>query len=189
MSKIPIKKRANTGFVQTDKKTHEEWARLTLSKPAAAALMHTLASQVGKHNSVVASYGTLAELLGVSQMTIRRAVTVLTEGNWIQVNRIGGAGTSNVYTLNDRVVWAEARNGLRYSMFSANVLVSASEQPKQDLENQTPLRKLPRIGEFQLPSGDGLPPPSQPFLDGFEPDLPASGQDLPEDEELNAIGE
>jgi hypothetical protein len=26
--------------------------------------------------------------------------------------------------------------------------------------------------ERQLPSGAGLPPPSQPFFDGMEPDLP-----------------
>src|SRR3546814_10538206 len=39
-----------------------------------------------------------------------------------------------------------------------------------------PLRLLPPIGERQLPHGDGLPPPSQPFLDGIEPDLPATEQ-------------
>src|SRR3546814_14432972 len=38
------------------------------------------------------------------------------------------------------------------------------------------LRRLPPIGERQLPHGDGLPPPSQPFLDGIEPDLPATEQ-------------
>src|SRR3546814_7575168 len=39
-----------------------------------------------------------------------------------------------------------------------------------------PLLRLPPIGERQLPHGDGLPPPSQPFLDGIEPDLPATEQ-------------
>ncbi len=36
------------------------------------------------------------------------------------------------------------------------------------------------MGEQQLPSGDGLPPPSEPFLDGMEPDLPATQQTTPE---------
>ena len=37
------------------------------------------------------------------------------------------------------------------------------------------LRRLPRLypGEEQLPGGPGLPPVSQPFLDGMEPSLPA----------------
>src|SRR3546814_7322435 len=66
---------------------------------------------------------------------------------------------------------------LRYSLFSATVVVSDSEQPDRDtLGKQEPLRRLPPIGERQLPHGDGLPPPSQPFLDGIEPDLPATEQ-------------
>lgn len=188
MSSNLARKPENKHFVQTDRKTHEAWAKLTLSKPSAAALMHVLASQVGTHNAVVASYGTLAELLGVSQMTIRRAVAVLVEGRWVEVNRIGGAGSTNAYTLNDRVVWTEARSGLRYSLFSANVLISSSEQP-EPIDNRPPLNKLPSMGEFQIPSGDGLPPPSQPFFSGFEPDLPAVSHDQTDDKELNTIAD
>jgi len=29
---------------------------------------------------------------------------------------------------------------------------------------------------MQIPHGDGLPPPSQPFLPAMEPDLPEAGQ-------------
>src|SRR3546814_6012979 len=86
-------------------------------------------------------------------------------------------GTVNAYVLNDRVVWSGPREGLRYSLFSATVVVSDSEQPDRDtLGKQEPLRRLPPIGERQLPHGDGLPPPSRPFLDGIEPDLPATEQ-------------
>lgn len=60
---------------------------------------------------------------------------------------------------------------------------------KNPVNLQTPLRKLPRIGEFQLPSGDGLPPPSQPFLDGFEPEIPATAYIPNEDEELNTVAD
>src|SRR3546814_15859217 len=83
-----------------------------------------------------------------------------------EVRRIGENGTVNAYVLNDRVVWSGPREGLRYSLFSATVVVSDSEQPDRDtLGKQEPLRRLPPIGERQLPHGDGLPPPSQPFLD------------------------
>src|SRR3546814_18084850 len=83
----------------------------------------------------------------------------------------------NTYLLNDRVVWSGPREGLRYSRFSATVVVSDSEQPDRDtVGKQEPRRRLPPIGERQLPHGDGLPPPSQPCLDGIEPDLPATEQ-------------
>lgn len=70
-----------------------------------------------------------------------------------------------------------ARNDLRYSLFSATVLAAETEQEdRETLEHQLPLRKLPKPGEAQLPSGEGLPPVSQPFFDGMEPDLPVTGK-------------
>src|SRR3546814_10929095 len=94
------------------------------------------------------------------------------------------------YVLNDRVVWSGPREGLRYSLFSATVVVSDREKPDRDtLGKQEPLRRLPPIGERQLPNGDGLPPPSQTFLDEIEPDLtPPEQQNLAQEmtEELTS---
>src|SRR3546814_5253608 len=97
-------------------------------------------------------------ILGVRSITtIKTAITALVSGNWIEVRRIGENGTVNAYVLNDRVVWSGPREGLRYSLFSATVVVSDSEQPDRDtLGKQEPLRRLPPIGERQLPHGDGL---------------------------------
>src|SRR3546814_14501230 len=79
------------------------------------------------------SHKTLAELLGVRSITtIKTAITALVSGNWIEVRRIGENGTVNAYVLNDRVVWSGPREGLRYSLFSATVVVSDSEQPDRD---------------------------------------------------------
>ncbi len=177
MAGLPEKRGPKVGdtFIQTPRKTHEEWARLTLRNPSAAALLHVLTWRVGEHNAVVASYQTLADLMGVSTMTIRRAVDVLRVGLWLEVRRIGGAGTTNAYVLNDRVAWHTARDNLRYSLFSATVVASEVEQPDRDeLGNQAPLNRIPRLfpGEQQMPSGDGLPPPSEPALPGMERDLP-----------------
>jgi len=178
MTGLPQKRGPKVGdnFIQTPRKTHEEWARLTLRSPSAAALLHVLTWRVGEHNAVVASYQTLADLMGVSAMTVRRAVEVLRTGLWIEVRRIGGAGTTNAYVLNDRVAWHTARDNLRYSLFSATVIASESEQPDRDeLGQQAPLNRIPRLfpGEQQMPFGDGLPPPSEPPLPGMELDLPA----------------
>ena len=163
-------------FVQTERVTHEAWMQLTIKAPKASAVLHLLANRVGENNAVVASYPVLAEISGLSVSTIRRAIATLIEGNWIEVRRLGPSSTVNAYVLNDRVAWTRARNDLRYSLFSATVLASETEQEDRDsLENQEPLRKLPRTGEAQIPSGAGLPPVSQPFFDGLEPDLPATG--------------
>ncbi|WP_339115664.1 helix-turn-helix domain-containing protein [Thioclava sp. GXIMD2076] len=163
-------------FVQTDRATHEAWMQLTIQAPKASAVLHLLANRVGEHNAVVASYPVLAEVSGLSVSTIRRAIATLIEGNWIEVRRLGPSSTVNAYVLNDRVAWTRARNDLRYSLFSATVLASETEQEDRErLGNLEPLRKLPRTGETQIPSGAGLPPVSQPFFDGLEPDLPSTG--------------
>src|SRR3546814_9132616 len=77
-------------WVQTDRASHEAWARLSASNPKAGALLHLLAARVGDNNAVVVSHKTLAELLGVRSITtIKTAITALVSGNWIEVRRIG----------------------------------------------------------------------------------------------------
>lgn len=164
-------------WVQTDRATHEEWAKLSLTSPRASALLHHLAAQVGDHNAVVISQGALAKAMGCSRRTIIRAVEDLVAGRWIQLVQIGASNTVHAYQLNDSVVWHGPRDGLRFSKFSATVIAVAAEQPPSaQLEEQPTLRRLPKLfpGERQLPSGPGQLPPSQPFLDGMEPDLPAT---------------
>lgn len=174
MNKTPAKTRDSHSWVQTERQAHEAWAALMYESPTAARLMHLLVARAGENNAVVASLPTLANLLKVkSRQTVITAVNALKAGNWVQVLQTGGTGTTNVYVINDRVAWHGSRDGLKYSLFSATVIVSSAEQPKDfETSNQAPLRRLPRIGEMQLPHGDGLPPPSQPFLPDMEPDLP-----------------
>lgn len=168
-------------FVQTDRASHEAWGRLTMRHPVASALLHYLAACVGQSNAVVMSQKALAAALGVSDRSIRNALKPLTEGQWLQVVKLG-AGRECAYVLNDRVVWGERRDRLRFSRFSAEVIADADDQSPETLEG-APLRRLPRIfsGERQLPSGEGLPPVSQPFLDGMEPELPATAMRNPSD--------
>src|SRR3546814_7314790 len=75
--------------------------------------------------------------------------------------------------INDRVAWTGKRDGIRYSLFSAAVLIADDEQPdREELGAQPALHRLPNLfpGERQLPSGPGLPPPSEPSLPGMEQD-------------------
>ena len=165
-------RRAKRHFVQTERAAHEKWAMLGVKHPAASALLHLLAANVGENNAVVASQKVLANLMGSSTSTVKRALKVLEEGNWIEVAQIGQSGTVNAYVVNSRVAWTEPRDQLRYARLKADVLLSSEEQPKPVGTDKPPLHQLPRIGEMQIPSGNGLPPPSEPSLPGMEVDLP-----------------
>jgi DNA-binding transcriptional regulator YhcF (GntR family) len=167
-------KRPRRHFVQTERAAHEKWAALGVKHPAASALLHLLAANVGENNAVVASQKVLAKLMGSSTSTVKRALKVLEEGNWIEVAQIGQSGTVNAYVVNSRVAWTEARDQLRYARLKADVLLVSDEQPKGIGGEQEPLHRLPRISELQIPSGDGLPPPSEPRLPGMEVSLPGT---------------
>jgi hypothetical protein len=173
---LPVKEQLK-GWVQTDRASHEAWAVLIKRSPLAATLMHLLAARVGEHNAVVISQKNLAHLAGASRRGVQSALSILVQDRWIELRQLGTTGSVNAHIINDRVVWAGSRDGLQYSKFTAVVIVSDDEQPdRDDLGQQEPLRKLPRQfpGEKQLPSGEGLPPPSEPALPGLEGDLPAT---------------
>lgn len=166
-------------WVQTQLAAHEEWAKLAIHHPRASSILHILLANVGRSNAVVVSQKVLAELAGCSVRTLQYGLNVLKEGNWIEVRQIGATGSANAYVINDRVAWYGKREGMRYSLFSATVLVSESEQPdRAELGKQQPLHQIPELfpGEHQLPAGEGLPPPSQPFLPDMVPDLPTTPQ-------------
>lgn len=164
-------------WVQTERAAHEAWAALIATAPKAAQLMHILTARIGEHNAVVISHKLLQKAMGVrSVTTVKTALKVLEEGRWVEARQIGQNGTVNAYVINDRIAWSKGRDGLRYSLFSATVVISEEEQSnRENLGNEPRLRPLPSLfrNEQQLPSGPGLPPPSQPFLDGMEPDLPS----------------
>lgn len=161
-------------WVQTERKAHEEWAALVGSAPRSAQLLHLLVANMDKRGALIASQKTLADMMGMSKDTVKRALVPLKKGNWVDVVRVGSArGGVNMYLVNRRVAWADKRENQRFAAFDARVILSADEQDQETLENKEPMRQLPRLGEIQIPSGEGLEPPSQPFLEGGEPDLPA----------------
>lgn len=169
------------GWVQVDRAALERAAHLAMRHPKARALLDLIIARSGRYNALVASQSTLAALLGCSLSTAQRAIRTLRDEHWIEVRQIGATGTACAYVINDRVSWSGPRDGIRYSLFSAAVLVADVEQPdRHDLGALPPLEQIPTMypGERQLPTGDGSPPPSQPSLAGLEPDLPARQTDI-----------
>lgn len=167
-------------FAQTDLAVHEEWGRFTLKNAKASALMHFLVANMGKEGALVASQPTLEAITGMSVSTIKRAVSALQAGQWIEVRQVGGKGGANAYIVNERVAWTQARDKKRYALFSASVLLSEDEQ--RDGVDATPklrMRKFPllRPGEIPLPTGKGAKPPVQTDIPSIEPQLPTLKDD------------
>lgn len=161
-------------WVQTDRAAHEAWGRLTISSPRAAALMHHLVAQMDQSAAVVASHAALASLTGMSASTIKRAINDLKAGNWIEVIQLGGKGGALAFVINSNVGWATRRDKLHLAVFTARVIAVGDEQEQGYLERPA-LHQIPILtnGEQQLPTGPGEEPPSQPSIDGLEPDLPS----------------
>lgn len=162
-------------WVQVERKALELWGDLTARKPRAGQLLLMLVARMGDRNAVAVSQKTLAKMMRCSVDTVQRAVRDLTEENYVQVVRLNGPGTVAAYVVNDRVAWGQPRDELRLSAFSATLVADAADQLEAVLNDSRPLKKLPRLfpGEQQLPTGDGLPPPSEPSLPGLELELPA----------------
>ena len=192
--KVGVPARNKPGhWVQTERKAHEAWARLIARKPRAAELLHHLVAQMGHQKAVVIPQAVLAKLMNRSVDTVQRAVKDLVAGGWIQVVRLG-RGKEAAYVVNDRVAWGQPRDQLRLSVFSASVVADFDDQDEA-LLGHGDLRRIPTLypGELQLPTGPGEEPPSQPALDGLEPDLPHIDPDTGEihgyQDELEARGQ
>lgn len=168
----------------------EAMAQLMGESASAAKLLVQITARMGDHNAFVASNQAIAEMTGLSLATVKRALKLLQDRRWINVLRLGPTGTVRAIIVNDQVAWFGPREGLRNSLFSAAVYVSEAEQDAIELAANGELLPLPPIfaGEHQIPEGEGLPPPSEPFLTDMEPPIPAVRRSA-EDGEPRAIGD
>lgn len=169
-------------WIQTERKAHEEWAQfLTIrGSTAASRVLHLILARMTSGNAYIISQSEMALALGVDERTVRRGVSLLREHNWITTANVGGAKSGvKAYIVLSRVAWQGSRDGRRFAEFDARVHVAEAEQDHIDAPDAPPLRHIPSLypGEQQLPSGEGLPPPSEPALPGLERDLPALHRD------------
>lgn len=166
-----IKRQTRGTWVQTERNAHENWDKLISKNANAARVMHRLVALMDNKGAVVISQKTLATMMGLHRNTIGKSIKILESQNWIEAVQLGGiAGGVRCYVVNHRVAWADGRDKKRYASFDARIIASDEEQT-QPISNAE-LHQLPRAGEYQLPTGSGLEPPSQPCLEGLEPELP-----------------
>lgn len=126
-SREKAKKSPFKNFVQVNKDYYkaEDW--LMAKSPIAYRIFKFLINEMDDYNAVVCSYKVLQENFGVSQDTIRRAIKILKEKNYVYVYK---SGTSNVYAVNKNIVWNSWGTNYKYAKFGANIILSESEQEK-----------------------------------------------------------
>lgn len=119
-------------WTQFNNEHTKELMWLALKHPKAHAILLFLVDQMDNYNAVMCSSKVIEEVLGVSRVTVSRAVAVLKENGFIAVLK---SGTSNVYAINDTVYWKSWGNKKQYSKFPANIILSIAEQ-EQSLQAQ-----------------------------------------------------
>ncbi len=121
------KKSPYDDFLQVNNKMYkaEDW--LMSKSPIAYRTFRFLINNMDGYNSVICSYQVLQEQFNVSKETIRRAIKLLKEKQYIEIYK---SGTSNVYAINKEIVWKSWGNQHKYAKFGANIILSEIEQEK-----------------------------------------------------------
>ena len=175
-------------WVQTERRAHEAWAELCVSKPRAAAMLHRLVALMQPHgNVVVISMGDLAKVLGCAERTAYRAADDLIEGRWVQ--RIKVSGSVYGFAVNSEVAWA----GFRAAKYEGGVFTAAVVSTRSELDKPpVTLRRVPILyppGEKALPQETGGEAGSQVALPGFDESCEIHHQDQPGgDPNLDQLG-
>ena len=125
---------------QASKSPYKDWAQLNRKNvvhlikaaqenPTALSVLLFLIENMNKMKAIVASYAVIQEVLGMSKPTVTRSIKYLKEKGFIAIYK---SGSSNVYVVNNDLVWTNYGNKVMYSKFPANVILSASEQSEID---------------------------------------------------------
>ncbi|WP_015059961.1 MULTISPECIES: replication/maintenance protein RepL [unclassified Staphylococcus] len=115
-------------WIQLNKDAYkaEDW--LMAKSPIAYRIFKFLINNMDSYNAVMCSYKVLEEQFEVSTSTVTRAVKLLKDKQYIDVYK---SGTSNVYAVNKQIAWNSWGSNFKHGKFSANVILSESEQDKQ----------------------------------------------------------
>lgn len=154
--------RPNTfGWLQIEKKAASELKRLAIKSPIAMGSLMYMVERMSRSNSLMVSQKAIAKDLGVTDRSVRSAIALLEEHQFIEVTKVG---TGAVYSVNTRVFW-QGNRGARFAHFNAEVYAIESEQ-STPLDDRKSLKNVPKMmpGERLLVGNEELPPPDQQEL-------------------------
>lgn len=127
--KQDARENANPKFIQVNKANLPAVAFLSAENGLAAGIYFFLTERMTLHNAVACSYTVFQEYFGASRTSVYNAVKLLKDKQFFKVAKMGN---TNVYYLNDQIVWQKGAKEREYAEFSATVVLSKSEQEKHD---------------------------------------------------------
>lgn len=160
---VPLgEKPATFGWLQFEKKAMKELQVLAIKSPVAMGTLMYMVNRMSRSNALVVSQQAIANELGIKRESVNRAIKHLTDHNFVQVIKAGGA---SVYVVNSRVAWQGDR-GARYAAFGADVIALETEQTSE-IDHLPPLKGVPKLheGERLLVGNEALEPPDQGELE------------------------
>ncbi|MGL4742717.1 MAG: replication/maintenance protein RepL [Sarcina sp.] len=111
-------------FIQYNKDYYQAEDWLLKNSSVAYRVFKFLVQNMDKYNAVICSYTVLEESLEISNSTVKRAVKILKENNFIDIYK---SGTTNVYCINKNIVWSSWGKNYQYAKFGANIILSKTE--------------------------------------------------------------
>lgn len=138
------RKSAFDDFVQTNLNPmiRQSYRALIRENSNAALVWDFLVERMGPYNSVMCSMTVIQEALGISKSTVIRAIRTLELRGFIFIKK---SSTSNVYLLNNNIVWKSWGNNMQYCEFPGNIVLSKSEQQRPERHTRNIGKKTPRI--------------------------------------------
>lgn len=114
----------NPDVVRMNKIYLEEVVALSNKSTPALKVLMILVGKMSEVNSVVISSETLEKIARLSNSSVKRALKILREDEWLDVGKVG---TMNIYRINSDIFWHETPDGV-FAQFQANVVLNLDEQ-------------------------------------------------------------
>ena len=151
------------GWLQFEKKALQELQKLAIKSPSAMGVLIYLTNNMSRSNALAVSQAVLAKHVGISVRSAAGAVKTLTEHNFIEVVKVANLC---VYRINSRLAW-QGHRGERFAYFAADIIAVESEQDPKMLDNKTPLKSLPQLGDGErlIVGNEQIDPPDQQEMD------------------------
>jgi hypothetical protein len=157
------KNRVTGGYYMMSRTAEKNLRALQKENPTAALVFSVIREnmQIGT-NAVTISNGALCKIIGKSRATITRAISHLSNHQYVQIIK---TGNSNTYVVNEKVAFAGSV-GQRKAVFSATIVAHECEQ-EEGWNQVKKLKAIPIIyeGERIILGNDSIPPPDQTDLD------------------------
>lgn len=126
-------------FIQLNNGHQKELRALAKENVNSFLILSFFMEHMNGLNAIMCSYQVIQEALNIKRTTASNAVKLLAERGFIYIKR---SGRSNVYILNDDLVWKSWGKNTQYCEFPANVVLTMSEQSDTEKaklkENRTP---------------------------------------------------